>query len=88
MKIIKKFSASLLALLLLMSLCACGQSEVFERTESIPESVQQEVTSPEDADEPPEDVGNQGEPETSEVLPLDEDGTYTTKEDVALYIYL
>ena len=88
MKIIKKFSASLLALLLLMSLCACGQSEVFERTETIPESVQQEVTSPEDADEPPEDVGNQGEPETSEVLPLDEDGTYTTKEDVALYIYL
>ena len=88
MKIIKKFSASLLALLLLMSLCACGQSEVFERTESIPESVQQEVTSPEDADEPPEDVGNQGEPETSEVLRLDEDGTYTTKEDVALYIYL
>ena len=46
MKIIKKFSASLLALLLLMSLCACGQSEVFERTESIPESVQQEVSSP------------------------------------------
>ena len=88
MKIIKKFSASLLALLLLMSLCACGQSEVFERAESIPESVQQEVTSPEDADEPPEDVGNQGEPETSEVLPLDEDGTYMTKEDVALYIYL
>ena len=28
MKLIKKFSAALLALLLLMSLCACGQAEV------------------------------------------------------------
>ena len=88
MKIIKKFSASLLALLLLMSLCACGQSEVFERTESIPESVQQEVTAPQDADKPPEASEGPGETETSEAPPVDEDGSYTTKEDVAQYIHL
>ena len=88
MKIIKKFSAALLALLLLMSLCACGQAEVSGGAESIPESVQQEVTAPQDADRPPEVSEEPGETESLEALPLDEEGTYTTKEDVALYIHL
>ena len=88
MKSIKKFSAALLALLLLMSLCACGQAEVSWGAESIPESVQQEVTAPQDADRPPEVSEEPGETESLEALPLDEEGTYTTKEDVALYIHL
>ena len=88
MKSIKKFSAALLALLLLMSLCACGQAEVSGGAESIPESVQQEVTAPQDADRPPEVSEEPGETESLEALPLDEEGTYTTKEDVALYIHL
>ena len=88
MKSIKKFSAALLALLLLMSLCACGQAEVSGGAESIPESVQQEVTAPQDADRPPEVSEEPGETETLEALTLDEEGTYTTKEDVALYIHL
>ena len=88
MKLIKKFSAALLALLLLMSLCACGQAEVSGGAESIPESVQQEVTAPQDADKPPEDARDPGDTETSEAPPLDEEGAYTTKEDVALYIHL
>ena len=88
MKIIKKFGAALLALLLLMSLCACGQAEVSGGAESIPESVQQEVTAPQDADRPPEVSEEPGETESLEALPLDEEGTYTTKEDVALYIHL
>ena len=89
MKIIKKFSAALLAFLLLMSLCACGQSEVSGGAESIPESIREEVTAPHDADEPPEvTIEDSEEKELSEAPPLGEDGTYTTKEDVALYIHL
>ena len=88
MKLIKKFSAALLALLLLMSLCACGQADVSGNAETGAESVQQETVSLDDAEEPPEDVGDPGETETSEAPPLDEEGTYTTKEDVALYIHL
>ena len=88
MKSIKKFSTVLLALLLLMSLCACGQAEVSGGAESIPESVQQEVTAPQDADKPPEAAGDLGETETPEEPLLDEEGIYTTKEDVALYIHL
>ena len=88
MKSIKKFSTVLLALLLLMSLCACGQAEGSGGAESIPESVQQEVTVLQDADKPPEVSEDPGETETSEAPPVDEDGSYTTKEDVALYIHL
>ena len=88
MKSIKKFSTVLLALLLLMSLCACGQAEGSGGAESIPESVQQEVTVLQDADKPPEVSEDPGETETSEAPPMDEDGSYTTKEDVALYIHL
>lgn len=88
MKSIKKFSTVLLALLLLMSLCACGQAEGSGGAESIPESVQQEVTVLQDANKPPEASEDPGETETSEAPPMDEDGSYTTKEEVALYIHL
>ena len=88
MKSIKKFSTVLLALLLLMSLCACGQAEGSGGAESIPESVQQEVTVLQDANKPLEASEDPGETETSEAPPMDEDGSYTTKEDVALYIHL
>ena len=88
MKIIKKFSAALLALLLLMSLCACGQAEVSGSPETTMEPVQQEILAPEDVDEPPEALEEPGEAETSQAPPLDEAGTYTYKEDVALYIHL
>ncbi|MBP3508825.1 ribonuclease domain-containing protein [Oscillibacter sp.] len=88
MKIIKKFGAALLALLLLLSLCACGQAEVSDSLETVTEPARQEILAPEEVDEPPEIPEEPGETETSEAPPLDEDGTYTSKEDVALYIHL
>ena len=87
MKIIKKFSAALLALLLLMSLCACGQAEVSGRPETVQEPARQEILAPEDVDESPKVPEDPGETETSEAPPLDEEGTYTSKQDVALYIH-
>ena len=88
MKIMKKFSAALLALLLLLSLCACGQGETVESPETVTEPIQQEILAPEEAGEPPEVPEGSEETEPPEATPLDEEGTYTSKEDVALYIHL
>ena len=88
MKNIKKFGVELLALLLLVSLCACGQAEVSGSPEPVTESVRQEIFSQEDVDELPRVPEDPGETTTSEAPPLDEEGAYTSKEDVALYIHL
>lgn len=72
----KKIMSWLLALLLLLSLSACGYQppaeEPLDPTEQ--ETWQQEPQQPE-AEQPSD-------------AQLDEDGSYTSKEDVALYIHL
>ena len=88
MKIIKKCSAALLAFLLLMSLCACGQAEGSDSPGTATEPVQQEILAPEGVDEPPEVPESPEETEPSEAPPLDEEGSYTSKDDVALYVHI
>ncbi len=83
MKIIRRFNAVLLVLLLIFSLCSCGQTKVSGNAETVP----QETVSG-DMEGLPEALEEPGEPDIAETTPLDEGGSYTTKEDVALYIYL
>ena len=74
----KKFLSLLLALVLSFTLISCSGEEVpVSEEESIAteESAPQEHAAPE---EPPEEAEN-------DLLP--EDGSYTTKEEVALYLY-
>ena len=87
---IKKCSAALVALLLVLSLCACGQADL-SRAEVItdgPVSVEQEAL-PTKEEGPVEADPSEGVELPQEATPtLEEDGTYTTKDDVALYIHL
>ena len=69
----KKLFSALLALLLIVSLCACA--ELNETLSTLPE-----LTEPLYTDSTT--LTDQSAPT------LDEDGSYTTKEDVALYIHL
>ena len=79
----KKFTALLLALLIIFSLAACGISPIPQPDDDDPDlPVVTEDVEPEESDAPEET----DEPEESEVL-LDENGSYTTKDDVALYIH-
>jgi len=71
----KKFTALLLALLLTVSLSACGSessSSAPQQSSAAEETVSTETTAPE---------------ETQEEPAIAEDGSYTTAEDVALYLY-
>ena len=111
----KKLTALLLALLLVFSLTACGETgtvtaeDVQKAAETVsaiadalsesdtaevsqPEQTAypaEEVSAPEETPaETPEEVPEEAEPAVSpEAVTLDEDGVYTTKDDVALYIY-
>ena len=69
----KKWISFLLALVLSFSLAACGQSQVISDAKF-------------EAGLPAESAAPEA-PSPSEPL-LDEEGSYTTKEDVALYLYL
>ena len=74
MSMLKKFTALLLALLLTFSLAACSSESGSSapQQESAPEeTVQTETAAPGDAEEPA----------------IPEDGSYTSAEDVALYLY-
>lgn len=92
MKLIKKCSAALLALLLILSLCACGQTAPTQTDLPLTTG----ATEPEEQESLPAEEQSPAEanPAESVELPqetaptLDEAGTYTTKEDVALYIHL
>ena len=76
----KKFTALLLALLIIFSLAACGTSPIPQPDDDDPTTpVETEDVDPEESDTPEET----DEPEAL----LDEDGSYTTKDDVALYIH-
>ena len=85
----KKWISMLLAMVLALTLTACGGSqtpaEVPETQPEVVETAPEQETQAEEAAEEPAEV-----PDTpdSEAETLSEDGTYTTKEDVALYIHL
>lgn len=81
----KRILALLLALLTALSLFACGkkpQAPVAEPDPPIQQGQTVEVTDPIVADDPTDTPATQEDPT------LDESGTYTSKEDVALYIHL
>jgi hypothetical protein len=92
MKHLKNWLAFLLALCLTLALASCGAVETTVpdgsdavQTESVDTDADVPDTPddiPEDAEAPPEDQA------LSEEDTLPEDGAYTTKEDVALYIHL
>lgn len=98
---IKKWSALLLAVILLVSLAACGPAQIAapaqqpsqELTLLPPEEKQNTdlVLLPSDPAPPSEEQTPEAppaeEPPAQEPA-LDEDGSYTSKEDVALYIHL
>ena len=72
----KQLTACLLALVMRVSFVGCGAAPVQDDT-YLPQQEQQDAQSApsEDADTP------------DEAAQIDEDGTYTTKDDVALYIH-
>ena len=106
-KLMQKWTALLLALLMTLSLAACGSvdEETVQLGLDVLDAVLTEMEEQEAEEELPEAAG-EGAPETleqeaaelstpealpdapEELLTLPEDGSYTTKEDVALYIYL
>ena len=81
----KRLTAWLLALVMALTLVGCGNdSVVITGITVLPDQPQQEQqdTLPDDAQ--PTDTPEDGE---SDAPAIDEDGSYTTKEDVALYIH-
>lgn len=89
----KKWVSLLLAVLLAFALTACGGSSSTEPPEiqEIPVIETETPTAPQETPDaqPPEDVQPPEEVQSpTEEATLPEDGTYTTKEDVALYIHL
>lgn len=73
----KQLTAWLLALVMLFSLVGCGADVPVQDETNLPQQEQQDVQNApsEDADMP------------DETAQIDEDGAYTTKDDVALYIH-
>lgn len=73
----KQLTAWLLALVMLFSLVGCGTDAPVQDETNLPQQEQQDVQNApsEDADMP------------GETAQIDEDGSYTTKDDVALYIH-
>ena len=89
---------TLLAALMLFALTACGgtaevtpaepEEAAVTQTEDVPESSDADVQEPDDSQSDAD--GDRSVPEDTEAQEdtLDEDGAYTTKEDVALYLHL
>lgn len=73
----KQLTAWLLALVMLFSLVGCGTDAPVQDETNLPQQEQQDVQNApsEDADMP------------DETAQIDEDGAYTTKDDVALHIH-
>ena len=76
----RRLTSFLLALLMAVSLVACGLEESYDSLEDLPEYG-------ETGDLAGEEQSGEGEQETAEEK-LPYDGVYTTKEDVALYLHL
>ncbi len=77
----KQLTAWLLALVMLFSLVGCGTDASVQDDTDLPQQEQQDAQNApsEDADTPSDDDASAPQ--------IDEDGTYTTKDDVALYIH-
>ena len=77
----KQLTAWLLALVMLFSLVGCGADVPVQDDSSLPQHEQQDAQNApsEDADTPSDDDASAPQ--------IDEDGSYTTKDDVALYIH-
>ena len=77
----KQLTAWLLTLVMLFSLVGCGTDALVQDDSSLPQQEQQDAQNApsEDADTPSDDDASAPQ--------IDEDGTYTTKDDVALYIH-
>lgn len=73
----KQLTAWLLALVMLFSLVGCGADATVQDDSSLPQQEQQDAQNA-----PSEDAGM-----PDETAQIDEDGSYTTKDDVALYIH-
>ena len=73
----KQLPAWLLALVMLFSLVGCGADAPVQDDSSLPQQEQQDAQNA-----PSEDAGM-----PDETAQIDEDGSYTTKDDVALYIH-
>lgn len=91
MKHLKKLSSICLALMLVLTLAACGSTEAPRQdpvgSAETGETVQREEPERNDTGETGTEEAEAGEPQIDEPQ-LAEDGAYTTKEDVALYIHL
>lgn len=73
----KQLTAWLLALAMLFSLVGCGADAPVQDDSSLPQQEQQDAQNA-----PSEDAGM-----PDETAQIDEDGSYTTKDDIALYIH-
>lgn len=83
----KNWLAGLLALVLALMLTACGGTQ----TTQSPQPAEQETAQPAEQADPAEETQAPEEPPESQEsgeAALPEDGAYTTKEDVALYLHL
>lgn len=77
----KQLTAWLLALVMLFSLVGCGTDTLVQDDSSLPQHEQQDAQNA-----PSEDADTLSDDDAS-APQIDEDGTYTTKDDVALYIH-
>ena len=95
---LSRWLPALLAALMIFGLAACGgtaevnpaepEESAVTQTEDVPESSDADVQEPDDSQSDAD--GDRSVPEDTEAQEdtLDEDGAYTTKEDVALYLHL
>ena len=77
----KQLTAWLLALVMLFSLVGCGAGAPVQDDSSLPQHEQQDAQNA-----PSEDADTLSDDDAS-APQIDEDGAYTTKDDVALYIH-
>ena len=77
----KQLTAWLLALAMLFSLVGCGADAPVQDDSSLPQQEQQDAQNA-----PSEDADTLSDDDAS-APQIDEDGSYTTKDDVALYIH-
>ena len=77
----KQLTAWLLALVMLFSLVGCGADVPVQDDSSLPQQEQQDAQNA-----PSEDADTLSDDDAS-APQIDEDGSYTTKDDVALYIH-
>lgn len=91
MNVKRKLTALLLLLALLLSLTACGDAaQTIDAVQQAAQTVQELADALDDAQtQAPEEHAepNAQEVQTQEAPAIEEDGTYTTKEDVARYIH-